>query len=83
MNPTSMRTKNNRIMMRSTCPVSGTTKSRFMSMKEIESAGLGGIITAIPLMEPLLKVIFGSGAAKGLRLPGTVGGGKKYRGRTY
>ena len=49
MNPTCMQTKNNRIVMRSTCLVSGTTKTRFMSRKEIEGAGLGGIITSIPL----------------------------------
>ena len=53
MNPTPMWTKNNRIMMISTCKVSGTTKTRFTSRKEIEGAGLGGIITTIPLIGPL------------------------------
>ena len=62
VNPTPMQTMNNRIVMRSTCLLSGTIKTRFMSGKEIRSAGLGGIITSILLIEPLLKGIIGSGA---------------------
>ena len=76
MNPTPMRTTNNRIVMRSTCPVSGTTKIRFISRKEIKGAGLGTNITSITLIGPLRKGIFGSGVRKELRLRGTVGRGK-------
>ena len=60
VNPTPMRTKNVRIVMKSTCPVSGTTRTRFMSRKEIEGDGLGGIITTIPLIRLLLEGIFSS-----------------------
>ena len=48
-----------------------------MSRKEIEGRGLGGIMSHIPLIGSLLKGKFGSGAGKGLRLPGTMGLGKK------
>ena len=34
VNPTCMRTKINRIVMRSMCTVSGSTKTRFMSRKK-------------------------------------------------
>ena len=38
---------------------------------------MGKVITSIALIGPTLKGIFGSGAGKGLRLPGTVGEDKK------
>ena len=44
VNPTPMRTKNNRIALRSTCPVCGTNKSRFISMKEAKEGGFLGLI---------------------------------------
>ena len=44
VNPTPMQTKNNRITLRSTCPVCGTNKSRFISMKEAKEGGFLGLI---------------------------------------
>ena len=75
LNPTPMRTKNGRIVLRSTCRC-GTNKSRHMSRIDIEGRGFGGIIISIPLTGPLLKGIIGTGAGKELRLPGKMGGGK-------
>ena len=46
LNPTFMRTKNSRILLRTTCPVCGTNKSSFMSSKETNCCGLGIINTA-------------------------------------
>ena len=54
-----------------------TNISRFLSRKEIEGRGLGGIITSISLMGPLLKGIFGTGVGKGMRLRCTMSGGKE------
>ena len=39
-----MQIKNNRIALRSTCPVCGTNKSRFISMKEAKEDGFLGLI---------------------------------------
>ena len=44
VNPTPMQTTNNRIALRSTCPVCGTNKSRFISMKEAKEGGFLGLI---------------------------------------
>ena len=55
LNPTRMRTNNDRMVLRSTCPMFRTNKSRFMSRKEI-------IVSHISLIGPVLKEIFGSGA---------------------
>ena len=55
LNRTPMRTTSGRIVLKSMCPVSKSNKSRLISRKEIEGRGLGGIITYIQIIKPLLK----------------------------
>ena len=58
IDPKMFRTKNNRLVMQSKCPVSGIKKSRFV--KEQEAKGLLSILgIRTPLSKiPLLSVLF-------------------------
>ena len=58
IDPKMFRTKNNRLVMQSKCPVSGIKKSRFV--KEQEAKGLMSILgIRTPLSKiPLLSVLF-------------------------
>ena len=58
IDPKMVRTKNNRLVMQSKCPVSGIKKSRFV--KELEAKGLlSNLGIKKPLSKiPLLNVLF-------------------------
>ena len=58
IDPKMVRTKNNRLIMQSKCPVCGIKKSRFL--KEQEAKGLlSNIGIKTPLSKtPLLKILF-------------------------
>ena len=74
LNPTPMRTNNDRMVLRSTCPMFRTNKSRFVSRKEIKDRGLGELYR---LSCQYLKRYLVVEPEKALRLQSTMGLGKK------
>ena len=58
INPKMVRTKNNRLIMQSKCPVSKIKKSRFVKQQEAKGL-LSNLGTKTPLSKiPLLNVLF-------------------------